>query len=944
MMIHSEEHNELCVGIDLGTTNSVLATINTKANGDIVSKVVGIPRAVNIYSTTSSQAALSTEKRMILPSYVYYREEKNYEALVGDFAKVQYALRPHLVAKSIKSQMGRPYAEGLSPDVPDKTPADISARILRHLLYQAERMYHCPIDDAVITVPANFDSAMCKATRDAAEKAGIKVRNKDGSERAVLLPEPNAVIYDLINQIHNGEISSRIIDLSTKKNVLVFDLGGGTLDITLHEIKRREDCAEVLKVEEIATNRYTLLGGDDFDEEIAQTMFERYLCQYSKYPEIVKKLTSEKKIVMPQLRTYAENLKIRINEECSEEYHSGWDDEGEETLIPVGGNIGGIGYAYDDSFGKEDVEKILRVFMGENLRYSDYKRIDQISAQGNTRNIIYPILDVLNKAAQKSETGEARVDAVLLNGGMSKFYMVVERLKNFFGMDPIVALDPDQSVARGAAVYHYYLHKYETIQDDMRLVGLQEGQQMPRSGSTFAEEPQGETSVHPRKTERMAIEWGQSILNDSLYLGLRNGGIHRIIPTGAKLPYHSEIQNGFRLEAGQKSVAIPIKTQSIDGTYRTIASGKIEFSRHYPEGAYISFTVDMSSSKIVTMRAWTSLDAEGKEKLEEGDAVIVIEEEGKAQKAIKMSAPNGSNLKPVAEIHTLIQLCNNLKNAVRQNQKSELSKKIKALVTGICNAGNPEAFAEEVLKALSEQNSNDELRNRLFTIARKIGESWSGEQKRRLAHACKNQLAAEFQGMESGGSRTNVNIQAVYALSMCGSREQLSQLSALHEKKKYIQSCLYTHAKTKTQVEWIYRQFLEDKKNALKNRATNLQESSYAIGVAFRIDGTETQTSVERAQVIRELCGAIRSGFLKQPDLICSLLALGWICDQRTANNPLDNSLLREAIDAEKVIDDVYPVLTVLGCSKARTVARKMIDGEGLNDEEEQFLLIKLNC
>ncbi len=221
------EHNDLCVGIDLGTTNSVLATINEKPNGDAVSKVVEIARATDMYNAVSGEVKLTKMKKPTLPSCVYYRQEKSYEPLVGDFAKMQYPLRPHLVAKSIKSQMGNPMVSGLSPEIPDRAPAEISARILKHLLKEASKVYRCEITDAVITVPANFDSAMCKATRDAAELAGIKIKNKDGSERPVLLSEPNAVIYDLMNQIHNGEISNHILDLKGKKRVLVFDLGGG---------------------------------------------------------------------------------------------------------------------------------------------------------------------------------------------------------------------------------------------------------------------------------------------------------------------------------------------------------------------------------------------------------------------------------------------------------------------------------------------------------------------------------------------------------------------------------------------------------------------------------------------------------------------------------------------------------------------------------------------
>lgn len=127
--------------------------------------------------------------------------------------------------------------------------------------------------------------------------------------------------------------------------------------------------------------------------------------------------------------------------------------------------MGSTGYAYDDTFTQSEIEEILSVFMAPELKFDDYKRIEQIT---DTENIIYPVLDVLHKASEKLGTDNVVVDEVIVNGGMSKFYMVTDRLKEFFGFEPIVALDPDQAVARGAAVYHYYLHKYEQMQDGMK--------------------------------------------------------------------------------------------------------------------------------------------------------------------------------------------------------------------------------------------------------------------------------------------------------------------------------------------------------------------------------------------------------------------------------------------------------------------------------------------
>ncbi len=749
MGIKMEDHNDLCVGIDLGTTNSVFATINEKPNGDVVSKVVEISRGVDMYSAMSGEARLTTMKKPTLPSCVYYRQEKNYEPLVGDFAKMQYPLRPHLVAKSIKSQMGRSLAEGLSSDIPDKTPARISSRILKHMLREASKVYRCEITDAVITVPANFDSAMCKATRDAAELAGIKVKNEDGSERPVLLSEPNAVIYDLINQIHNGEISSRILDLSEKKRVLVFDLGGGTLDITMHEIKRREDNADILKVDEIATNRYTLLGGDDFDEEIAKAMYERYLKQFVSHPEVVSKLRKEEKVIMPQLRVYAEHLKLELNERCGDDYDSGWDDPDDEIEIPTGGNMGGIGYSYDDTFTKEEVENILSVFMASSLTYEDYKRVDRIS---ETRNIIYPILDVLSKASNKLGIDNVIVDAVIVNGGMSKFYMVTDRLKDFFGFDPIVALDPDQSVARGAAVYHYYLHKYEEMRDDMKLLGNTET-------SLFDE------TMHERKTTpvmpHMAIQWGNNILNDCLYLGVKNGAVHEIVPTGAELPYMSSVMTGFKVEPGQNMIAVPIKSQNLDGTYRIIANGNISFKKNYPDGAFVAFRIYMGSNKVISMKAWTSRDVAGNQKIEEGFAEIAIDNSEKSKVKTKVMAPSGSKLQPKSEINNMLQLCQNYERCKNKQEKSNIAKRIAACVNSICNAGNKDEFAGAILEALSSVSS-EESRLRLFTIARKVGTEWNDSEKRRLAMACMGQVSADINGFSTGGPKVSTNIQAVY--------------------------------------------------------------------------------------------------------------------------------------------------------------------------------------
>ena len=943
MNIKGEEHNDLCVGIDLGTTNSVLSIINVKLNGDIISKVVEIPRAVDTYTVVEG-AKFNTQRRPTLPSCVYYDDEHHYKTVVGDFAKKRYPVRPHLVAKSIKSQMGQEFVTGLSAEVPDKTPAQISARILEHMIRHAEKIFRTKIDDAVITVPANFDSSMCRATRDAAELAGIKIKNDDDTERPVLLSEPNAVIYDFINQAHNGEIPANVLDLSRKKNVMVFDLGGGTLDITLHEIERRDSTKEILKVNEIATNRYTLLGGDDFDNAIAEAMFRRYVKQHEKHADIVSKLRREKKTIMPQLLVYAEELKLELSDRKNDNIMSfGWDEDEEDEDFPIGGNISSTGYAYDDTFTAEEIEEILLPFMGRHLKFDDYKRVDELTGESNVRNIIYPILDVLKKASEKLNVDELKIDAVIMNGGMSKFYMVTERLKQFFGFDPIVALDPDQAVARGAAVYHYYLHKYEEIKDNMRMVGDTNSVK-----STADKEFESEGDITLLKPP-LSIEWGRNILNDSLYLKMKNDTHVKIIPSGAELPYTSEMMKGFKLMPNYKQIAIPIASRNIDNTYRVIARGNIVFTRKYPDGAYVAFRVYMASSKVITMEAWTCNDVDGTQILEQGRVDISIHTDFSSDKKNKIVPRVGTNLKPDAVLNNIEQLCRNYENLYGKafiSKKSAIAKEIRTLVNSVCTAGNTDDFAVPILRMLGNTRSN-EFKQRCFIIARKIGGNWSDAQKKQLANFCMMQLDSDLQGISlrdywSSSSNTNTKLQAIFAMSMCASEDQLNRLEKLHGDERYLNACLYTHAKTKTQIDWIYNCFKRDIGVVGRGSKSNIQFSSYAIGLVFYLDGKPTNAKISKAGVVKDLCDAILSQKISIDEAICCVLAIGWICDRRS-NNDVSDETIELALNTLDDMNMYFNFDERRRLFKMQAVVRKMLQGQALSKDEEEFLLLKLS-
>lgn len=947
--------NNLCIGIDLGTTNSVLATVNQKPNGDLVSKVINLPRAVDVFSS-SGKIKPQIEKRPLLPSYVYYDEDNNYKPIVGDFAKRRFSVRPHLVAKSIKSHMGEQDTSnlGFAEEIPDKTPAAISSRILEHMLRTASKQFHHQITEAIITVPANFDSMMVKATRDAAEMAGIKVFNDDGSERPILLEEPKAVMYDLINQSVNGELSNCVIDFSEKKNVMVFDLGGGTLDITLHEIKRREDHPETIKVNDIATNRYTLLGGDNFDKALAEEMYKRFLDKYKSYPDVVQKLKNDKKSIMLQLVSFAEDLKKDLSMSNSDEMTTsddsgwGWDDDVEDdNVFNVGGNVGSTGYSYDDTFTKEEIENVFQQFMGNNLKFDDYKRLDKLDVLTNTNNIIYPILDVLNKASKKLGVTDVKVDAVVLNGGMSRFYMIKDRLTELFGFEPIEAMDPDQAVARGAAIYHYYLKKdIEALSDDMIKVGSESIKKDITNEKLKFNNVSNVDSIQPKPT---SIEWGKNILNDSLYLGNANGNQTEIISTGTELPYSSELMKGFQL-LPNKTVAridIPIRVKAgmKNDEYRTIASGTINFKKKYPNGAYVVLKVDMSASKIITMRAWTCEDIEGTQIIEEGSTDISISNDTKRQKN-KLLSPQGSPLKAQPALDVLKDYCQKFEKS-NTKSKSIIAAKIKAHIEQIYTASNPEDFAEPLLRSISFSFCEEYI-CRCLIIARKIGVYWQEKERTRLAQICINILSPELQGIDlSGlvrGPVINTRIQAIYALSMCGNEKDIKIIQKLRGKHAYLNASLYTLGKRHFDIDWLLEQLEKDCIALHDHRERrNLQNSAHAIGIAFNNYPTNNDDLLEkRNNSAKLLQQALKENDISGTETVCCILALGCICDQRYENS-MDNKVLNETAETLRSIENYAYPEDLNACMKARDIAYKMLEGLELNETEEQFLLKKLD-
>ena len=344
------------IGIDLGTTNSCVAVYEG-------SEPIVIPNPEGARTTPSVVAFSKTGERM-----------------VGQVAKRQAITNPDRTISSIKRHMGTNYK--VSIDGKNLTPQEISAMILQKMKSDAEAYLGTTVTQAVITVPAYFTDAQRQATQDAGKIAGLEVL------RIINEPTAAALAYGL--------------DKDNNQRVLVFDLGGGTFDVSLLEIA--DGVFEVL-----ATAGNNRLGGDDFDQRIINWMAEKF------QRENGVDLRNDK-MVMQRLKDAAEKAKIELSGMTQTEIN--------------------LPFITATAAGPLHFEA--------TLTRAEFDRItaDLVEAtMGPTRQVI-----------RDAGIGVEKIDKILLVGGSSRIPAVQEAVKKFLGKEPFKGINPDECVAIGAAI------------------------------------------------------------------------------------------------------------------------------------------------------------------------------------------------------------------------------------------------------------------------------------------------------------------------------------------------------------------------------------------------------------------------------------------------------------------------------------------------------------
>ena len=344
------------IGIDLGTTNSCVAVFEG-------SEPIVIPNPEGSRTTPSVVAFSKTGERM-----------------VGQVAKRQAITNPDRTVISIKREMGSAYKTNI--DGKAYTPQEISAMILQKLKADAESYLGTTVTEAVITVPAYFSDAQRQATKDAGKIAGLDVK------RIINEPTAAALAYGM--------------DKELEQKIMVFDLGGGTFDVSILEIS--DGVFEVL-----ATNGDTKLGGDDFDQRIIDWMADKF--QRENGVDLRRD-----KMVLQRLKDAAEKAKIELSGMMSADIN--------------------LPFITATSAGPLHFEA--------TLTRAEFDRI--------TADLIDRAMVPTKKALSDAGLSVSQIDKCLLVGGSTRIPAVQEAVKKFIGKEPFKGINPDECVAIGAAI------------------------------------------------------------------------------------------------------------------------------------------------------------------------------------------------------------------------------------------------------------------------------------------------------------------------------------------------------------------------------------------------------------------------------------------------------------------------------------------------------------
>ena len=546
------DNNNRIFGIDLGTTYSCIAYVNDAGKAEVV---------------PNSDGELTT------PSVVYFEDSRN--VVVGKTAKDVLSTDPERVISLVKRSMGEKDVRFSGVANTPLTPQEVSAHILRKLVQDAQdyTRQQEPIKDVVITCPAYFGFSQKEATRQAGELASLNVR--------YVIPEPTAaaIFYGMTE------------DTSRNQTVLVYDLGGGTFDVTVIEVNAGD-------IEVVCVDGDHNLGGANWDEDVATWFAEKFSAEHGTKAGAL--MNSDE--TWQDLLGLAETVKRSLSSKT---------------------------------------KHVARVTHGTDRSRIELTReeFDGITS-ARLENTIMLTKNVLEKAQAK---GRGRIDKMLLVGGSTYMPQVQERLRSEFPSIPDIGLlDPNQAVAKGAAVFGYKCFLDDEI---TRKIAAQTNSDVSDVAAAAVSQ-----DVRQRAEASVAVEQGlqltqmQSLTRKTIQnVTSKSFGIVAVDATGrehvsnlivvdAKVP--ADVTERFHtVGEGQTSVDVVCMENTVresgyvDKSASTeIGKTELRFDRPLPKGSPLDFRFALSADGLLSVHA-TDLTTGAEVDLEIKTAAILSPDE-----------------------------------------------------------------------------------------------------------------------------------------------------------------------------------------------------------------------------------------------------------------------------------------------------------------------------
>ncbi|KAA5808489.1 Hsp70 family protein [Thermoanaerobacterium thermosaccharolyticum] len=515
------------IGIDLGTTNTVAAGVNLTEDGKFEIDILDMEQI-------SDNAGRLTSKKT-LPSCLYVDDSgKEY---VGELAKKMKTLRYDRVIYNSKNYIGN---RNHVWQVGGKkyTPEDVAEKVLTVVKKNIESIYNTTVDGAVITVPASFNHDQIESTKNAAKSAGFL------EDQLVFISEPTAALLELIYEEKLIKQDKKRYDFSEPKKVLVFDIGGGTCDISIMNVEITDDD---YKVEELAISPHTQLGGVDFDLCGVLYLLHKYSILDNVNYKAISSDEDAKRYIFSTLSLEIEKAKMMFSSETSSLIDKYNDD------IVYKGSIENFynGKPFDFEISKKEYDECIKPLLtkGGNLGF----------------NIIDPIIDTLNKANLNKED----IDEVFLVGGMTTYSTVRRAVESFFGKKSINYLDPMYSVAKGAALYNYY-------------------------NANRKRSEKGKIIIYP-------------VVAENIYLDVKNDLPVLLVSQGTKAPYERVYDNIVKVDNATGIKLDILSGKSIyDPKMKRLKSKQLTFTDVIKPGTPISIKVTFDKNRILHLEAWVT--------------------------------------------------------------------------------------------------------------------------------------------------------------------------------------------------------------------------------------------------------------------------------------------------------------------------------------------------